>query len=65
MRPETPADIEAIVMKCLEKEPSRRYDSAKALGEDLQRFLDGEPVQARRASRAYVLWKKAKRHKVV
>jgi serine/threonine-protein kinase len=63
LRPEVPRDLEAIVMKCLEKEPGQRYDSAKALGEDLQRLLDGEPVQARRASLSYVLSKAARRHK--
>ena len=59
-----PAELETIVMKCLEREPPRRYESARALAEDLQRFLDGEPIRARRASLGYVLWKKARKHKL-
>lgn len=41
------ADLTAILFKCLEKKPSERYSSVRALIEDLQRFLAGEPVSAR------------------
>jgi eukaryotic-like serine/threonine-protein kinase len=63
--PEVPVDLETITLKCIEKEPSRRYDSAKALAEELQRYLEGEPIQARRASFAYVALKKARKHKAL
>ena len=58
-----PADLEAVTLKCLEKEQSARYDSAKALAEDLGRYLDGEPVQARHIGLGQRLLRRARKHK--
>lgn len=63
--PSLPTDVETIVMKCLEKEPQRRYDSAKALADDIRRYLDGEPIEARRASWSYRARVKARKHKAL
>ena len=59
-----PVDVEAIVFKCLEKTRERRYDSALALAEDLGRYLDGEPVRARRIDWRVRLVKGLRRHRV-
>jgi hypothetical protein len=64
-RPGIPADLEAIVLKCLEKDPKRRSPTARELADDLGRFLRDEPVLARPPSALYQLGKFAKRHKAV
>ncbi|MFM7199249.1 MAG: serine/threonine protein kinase [Myxococcota bacterium] len=61
--PELPPDLEAITLKCLEKDLARRYDSALALAQDLDRFLSGEPVHARPADRRYRVQKWLLKHR--
>ncbi len=64
IRPGIPRDLETIVLKCLEKDSDRRYESAAALAGDLRRFLSGEPIQARRADWTYRLAKIVRKHRL-
>ncbi|HMB89835.1 MAG TPA: serine/threonine-protein kinase, partial [Rhodothermales bacterium] len=57
-------DLDNIVLMALRKEPDRRYESAAALGQDLERYLAGQPVMAHRDTRSYRLRKFVQRHRV-
>lgn len=57
-------EVDTIVLKCLCKEPDRRYQSAGEVGRDIQRYLAGEPIEAKRNSSWYVLRKAVRRHRV-
>src|SRR5262249_60532658 len=63
--PRIPSALETIVLKAIEKDPKARYASAEAMAEDLRRFVDDQPILARRvgAAEQYLRW--ARRNPVI
>lgn len=62
LNPRVPLDLETLVLRCLQKDPARRYATAEAVAEDLRRFLDGRPILARRISARERLWRWVQRN---
>jgi hypothetical protein len=60
-----PRDLETIVLKAIEKDPTARYPSAEAMGEDLRRFLADEPIKARQVSAWERYWRWAHRNPAI
>ncbi len=65
LNPSIRRDLETIILKAIEKEPAARYSSARALADDLKRFLDDQPIEARRPSLVDQAVKWSRRHRAL
>jgi non-specific serine/threonine protein kinase/serine/threonine-protein kinase len=63
--PTIPRDLETVVHKAIDREPGRRYGDARALADDLRRYVEGRPVRARRVSPLEHAWRWGRRNKAV
>jgi len=65
LNPDVDVDLETICLKCLNKEPAQRYQTARELGEELKRYVDGHPIHARSVTRVERLWRWCRRNRMV
>lgn len=65
LEPSLPRDLETICLKCLEREPSKRYQSASEVADELQRFAAGEPIHARAISSPERAWRWCRRRPAI